>query len=201
MRLDAAPMNNNSSESQSRSPADVYLDVQRATSCSPLPTDADLAHWAAAAVGEHRAEAEISLRIVDEDESQALNSQYRGQDKPTNVLSFPADIPPELGLPLLGDLVICAQVVAREAEAQHKALSAHWAHMVVHGTLHLLGYDHIADDEAEIMENLETRILGSLGISDPYLFNELFNDQFSDTTNVTPAQPVPADKLTNGTDE
>nr|WP_010131240.1 rRNA maturation RNase YbeY [Microbulbifer agarilyticus] len=161
-------MNATLSESQSASPADIQLDVQRATSHSALPSDADLALWAAAAVGTHRAEAEISLRIVDEDESQALNRQYRGKDKPTNVLSFPADIPPELGLPLLGDLVICAQVVALEAEQQHKACSAHWAHMVVHGTLHLLGYDHIEDDEAEIMENLETRILAALGIDDPY---------------------------------
>ncbi|WP_226702332.1 rRNA maturation RNase YbeY [Microbulbifer elongatus] len=182
-------MNANLSESQSRSPADVHLDVQRATSCTQLPSDADLALWASAAVGEHRAEAEISLRIVDEDESQALNSQYRGKDKPTNVLSFPADIPPELGLPLLGDLVICAQVVAREAEQQHKALSAHWAHMVVHGTLHLLGYDHIEDDEAEIMESLETRILAGLGIDDPYRPLE------------EPAQTAQAEKTTNGTDE
>jgi len=170
-------------------PADITLDVQRASSHTSLPGDADLARWAAAAVGEHRREAEISLRIVDEDESQALNHQYRGKDKPTNVLSFPADIPPELGLPLLGDLVICAQVVAREAEQQHKALSAHWAHMVVHGTLHLLGYDHIEDDEAEIMENLETRILAGLGFDDPYRPIEM------------PAQGAQAEKMTNGTDE
>ena len=181
-------MNANLSESQSRSPADVHLDVQRATSCSPLPTDADLTLWAAAAVGEHRPEAEISLRLVDEDESQALNGQYRGKDKPTNVLSFPADIPPELGLPLLGDLVICAQVVAQEAEQQHKALADHWAHMVVHGTLHLLGYDHIEDDEAEIMENLETRILAQLGIEDPY-------------TPIEPARSAPAEINSDGTDE
>ncbi|WP_231760001.1 rRNA maturation RNase YbeY [Microbulbifer elongatus] len=186
-------MNANLSESQSRSPADVLLDVQRATSCSQLPADTDLALWASVAVGEHRAHAEIALRIVDEDESQALNHQYRGKDKPTNVLSFPADIPPELGLPLLGDLVICAPVVAREAEQQHKALSAHWAHMVVHGTLHLLGYDHIEDDEAEIMENLETRILGSLGIKDPYLPAEESAD--------APAHDARAEKTTNGTDE
>lgn len=163
---------NQSDPTQPVSPVEVepeiVLDVQRATSLSSLPTDEALTCWATAAVGTHQASAEISLRIVDEAESQALNSQYRGKDKPTNVLSFPADIPPELGLPLLGDLVICAQVVAREAEQQHKALSAHWAHMVVHGTLHLLGYDHIEDDEAEIMENLETRILAQLGIADPY---------------------------------
>ncbi|WP_299591485.1 rRNA maturation RNase YbeY [uncultured Microbulbifer sp.] len=178
---------------ESLSPADIVLDVQRATSLSSLPGDQDLVRWAAAAVGAHRAEAEISLRIVDEEESQALNSQYRGKHKPTNVLSFPADIPEELGLPLLGDLVICAQVVAREAEQQHKALSAHWAHMVVHGTLHLLGYDHIEDDEAEIMENLETRILAGLGFSDPY--------QPVEDTTFEPARTARADNTINGTDE
>ncbi|MBB5212077.1 rRNA maturation RNase YbeY [Microbulbifer hydrolyticus] len=178
---------------ESLTPAELTLDVQRATSCTALPGDDDLARWAATAVGAHRAEAEISLRIVDEHESQALNSQYRGKDKPTNVLSFPADIPEEiaqeLDLPLLGDLVICAQVVAREAEQQHKALSAHWAHMVVHGTLHLLGYDHIEDKDAEIMENLETRILAELGYSDPY---QPINE---------PAQAAPAAKISDGTDE
>ncbi|WP_066966162.1 rRNA maturation RNase YbeY [Microbulbifer sp. Q7] len=182
-------MNANLSESQSRSPADVHMDVQRATSCSPLPSDADLARWATAAVGEHRTEAEISLRIVNDDESQALNLQYRGKDKPTNVLSFPADIPAELGLPLLGDLVICAPVVAREAEQQHKALAAHWAHMVVHGTLHLLGYDHIEDDEAEIMESLETRILAELGVDDPYRPVD------------APAKDARVEQMNNGTDE
>ena len=168
---------------------EVVLDVQRATSATSLPSDEELASWAAAAVGNRKACAEISLRIVDEAESQALNHQYRGKDKPTNVLSFPADIPPELGLPLLGDLVICAKVVAREAEQQHKALRAHWAHMVVHGTLHLLGYDHIEDDEAEIMESLETRILAQLGISDPYApINETAHD-------------VQVAEHSNGTDE
>lgn len=193
MRLNATPMNKQQSESSQLGPADVFVDVQRATSQPDLPSDDDLARWAAAAVGVHRPEAEISLRIVDEDESQELNSQYRGKDKPTNVLSFPADIPEELGLPLLGDLVICAPVVALEAEQQHKALSAHWAHMVVHGTLHLLGYDHIDDDEAEIMENLETRILAQLGFDDPYTPIE--------TPIIVPAQGAQAEKISDGTDE
>ncbi|WP_226662896.1 rRNA maturation RNase YbeY [Microbulbifer aggregans] len=168
----------------------VELDVQRATTYPNLPEDQDLLQWAIAAVSGLRDEAEISLRIVDEDESQALNLQYRGKDKPTNVLSFPADIPEELGLPLLGDLVICAQVVASEAEQQHKALAAHWAHMVVHGTLHLLGYDHIEDDEAEIMENLETRIMARMGFSDPYAIIEESAQQTADSH-----------KLSDGTDE
>lgn len=182
-------MNKSQPEPSQLVPADVFIDVQRATSHTDLPSDDDLTRWAAAAVGNCRPEAEIALRIVDEDESQALNSQYRGKDKPTNVLSFPADIPEELGLPLLGDLVICAPVVAVEAEQQRKAPTAHWAHMVVHGTLHLLGYDHIEDDEAEIMENLETRILAQLGFSDPYAPID------------EPAQGVPADELSDGTDE
>ncbi|WP_325027392.1 rRNA maturation RNase YbeY [Microbulbifer pacificus] len=193
MRPDAAPMNANQSDSSQREPAGVFIDVQRATRQTNLPADDDLARWATAAVGDHRPEAEISLRIVDEGESEALNSQYRGKSKPTNVLSFPADIPEELGLPLLGDLVICAPVVALEAEQQHKALNAHWAHMVVHGTLHLLGYDHIADDEAEIMENLETRIMLQLGFHDPYTPVDTSFDE--------PAQGAPVEKISDGTDE
>lgn len=116
---------------------------------------------------------EITIRVVDETESQELNSAYRGKDKPTNVLSFPFEQPPGLNLPLLGDLVVCQSVVATEAEQQNKTLTAHWAHMLVHGTLHLLGYDHINDEEAEQMESLEVQILNSLGIDDPYIDHEL----------------------------
>jgi probable rRNA maturation factor len=114
-------------------------------------------------------QAEVSVYIVDEAESQELNSQYRGKDKPTNVLSFPADIPEEVGVPLLGDLVVCAPVVEREAQEQGKTLNAHWAHMLVHGTLHLLGYDHLEDDEAEVMEALETRLVTQLHFPAPYI--------------------------------
>jgi probable rRNA maturation factor len=106
--------------------------------------------------------------IVDETESQELNFQYRKKNKPTNVLSFPADIPDEVGVPLLGDLVVCAPVVEREAKEQGKTLEAHWAHMLVHGTLHLLGYDHIEDDEANVMEALETRLITQLKFPAPY---------------------------------
>lgn len=190
-------MNKSPAETSQIEPANIVIDVQRATSQTHLPGDDDFARWATAAVGNHRAEAEIALRIVDADESQALNSQYRGKHKPTNVLSFPADIPEELGLPLLGDLVICAPVVAQEAEQQHKALTAHWAHMVVHGTLHLLGYDHIEDDDAEIMENLETRILAQLGFSDPYTPI----DTHADAPIVEPVQGAPAEEISDGTDE
>lgn len=117
-------------------------------------------------------EAEVTVRIVDEAESNELNLTYRGKDKPTNVLSFPFEAPPGLELPLLGDLVICRQVVEHEAAEQGKPLMAHWAHMVVHGSLHLLGYDHIEDDEAEEMEALERDIMQELGFADPYLNDE-----------------------------
>ena len=135
---------------------------------SDLPAMTRLQRWVEAALPAASADAEIGLCIVDEPESQALNLRYRGLDKPTNVLSFPAELPTELNLPLLGDLVVCAPVVAREATEQGKQLEAHWAHMLVHGTLHLLGYDHINDADAEQMEALETDILTSLGYPDPY---------------------------------
>jgi probable rRNA maturation factor len=143
------------------------LDIQNACSRA-IPDDADFMRWIEAALDGERDVAEVSLRIVDADEITALNSQYRGKDYATNVLSFPADLPPELELPLLGDIVICAEVVEREASEQHKPVAAHWAHMVVHGTLHLLGYDHIEDDEADHMENREIDILHALSFPNPY---------------------------------
>src|SRR5690606_9113332 len=142
------------------------VDIEIASHSTQLPAADDIETWIAAALdGALEAcgsEREISVYIVDEEESQALNLQYRQQNKPTNVLSFPADIPEEVGIPLLGDLVICAPVVEREAAEQDKTLAAHWAHMFVHGTLHLLGYDHVDDAEAEAMEALETTILTKL---------------------------------------
>ena len=136
---------------------------------SGLPTAEQIEQWATAAVQPQSDEVEMTVRIVDEVESHALNLNYRGKDRPTNVLSFPFECPDEVELPLLGDLVICRQVVEREAQEQEKPLMAHWAHMVVHGSLHLLGYDHIEDDEAEEMESLETQIMTGLGFADPYL--------------------------------
>ena len=136
---------------------------------SGLPTAEQIEQWATAAVQPQSEEVEMTVRIVDEAESHALNLNYRGKDRPTNVLSFPFECPDEVELPLLGDLVICRQVVEREAQEQDKPLMAHWAHMVVHGSLHLLGYDHIEDDEAEEMESLETQIMTRLGFADPYL--------------------------------
>ncbi len=134
-----------------------------------LPTAEQIEQWATAAVQPQSDEVEMTVRIVDEAESHELNLNYRGKDRPTNVLSFPFECPDEVELPLLGDLVICRQVVEREAQEQDKPLMAHWAHMVVHGSLHLLGYDHIKDDEAEEMESLETQIMIGLGFVDPYL--------------------------------
>ncbi len=136
---------------------------------SGLPTAEQIEQWATAAVQPQSDEVEMTVRIVDEAESHALNLNYRGKDRPTNVLSFPFECPDEVELPLLGDLVICRQVVEREAQEQEKPLMAHWAHMAVHGSLHLLGYDHIEDDEAEEMESLETQIMTGLGFADPYL--------------------------------
>lgn len=112
---------------------------------------------------------ELSLSIVDNDESRELNAQYRGKDKPTNVLSFPAEFPEGVDVDWLGDLVVCAPVVEQEAHEQGKTLEAHWVHMTVHGTLHLLGFDHIVDAEAEEMESLETDILVKLGYPPPYI--------------------------------
>jgi probable rRNA maturation factor len=112
--------------------------------------------------------AELTLRIVGESEMQDLNYRYRNTPRPTNVLAFAADLPPQLGLPLLGDIVICAPLVEREAGEQGKTMQAHWAHLVVHGTLHLLGHDHVDDTEALLMEQLETAILRNLGFADPY---------------------------------
>lgn len=142
-----------------------------------LPTKAQFERWLNAALssgelsqGENATgRNEVTVRIVSNAESQSLNHDYRGKDKPTNVLSFPSDLPDFIEEPYLGDLIICADVVRREADEQNKPSESHWAHMVVHGTLHLLGYDHIEDAEAEAMEALETDILKRLGYADPYL--------------------------------
>jgi probable rRNA maturation factor len=148
------------------------IDIESNSQSQQIPALAELERWIGAALHSQKLEdAEVSLYIVDEDESQQLNSQYRGKDYPTNVLSFPADIPEEVGVPLLGDLVVCAPVVEREAQEQGKTLAAHWAHMLVHGSLHLLGFDHIDDTEADEMEALETEIITGLGYPAPY--NEL----------------------------
>ena len=151
----------------------VILDLQLAClESSGLPQPADFQRWLDAAILPFQEEAEVTIRLVDEAESNELNLTYRGKDKPTNVLSFPFECPPGVELPLLGDLVICRQVVEREANEQGKPLMAHWAHMVVHGSLHLLGYDHIEDGEAEEMEALEVEFMAALGFENPYQDDE-----------------------------
>lgn len=148
----------------------LELDFQLACDgCPDIPGVDRFASWAEAALVGERDQAELSIRVVDAEEGRALNQQYRGKDYATNVLSFPADIPDYVELPLLGDLVICAPVVAAEAAAQGKTPEAHWAHMVVHGVLHLLGYDHTDDALAEVMESRERRILSDFGFADPYM--------------------------------
>lgn len=145
----------------------VDLDLQVATSDQPQPSEEEFRRWCNLVL-QDRIETELTVRIVDRSEIQQLNDQYRGKAKPTNVLSFPADLPEDLELPLLGDLVICADVVNSEAIEQGKPPAHHWAHMVIHGCLHLLGYDHIKESEAEEMENLEIRLLDQLSIPNPY---------------------------------
>ena len=145
------------------------IDIQLASVHAHVPALDQLNAWAMRsllAMGESCVE--LTLRIVDEDEMRALNSQYRKKSGTTNVLSFPADCSDELDIPLLGDIVICTEVVYQEALAQEKPLDAHWAHMIVHGILHLLGNDHEKDDEAEEMEDLERNLLTLLGFKDPY---------------------------------
>ena len=150
--------------------APVILAVGYAVPRAGLPASASFCRWVEAALrgARRRKSVELAIRIVDADEGRALNRDYRGKDYATNVLSFPAELPPGVVLPLIGDLAICAPVVLREAAEQGKAPRDHWAHLTVHGVLHLLGYDHIVDAEAEAMEALETRILAGLGIADPY---------------------------------
>jgi probable rRNA maturation factor len=147
----------------------VAVAVQNATVAAGVPSTARLRRWALAALGA-RARGELTVRVVGEKESAALNARYRGKKGATNVLSFRAESPGGRSAELLpiGDVVICAQVVAREARAQGKALTAHWAHMVVHGTLHLRGYDHERAREAAAMERRERALLAGLGFPDPY---------------------------------
>lgn len=144
------------------------LEVQRIDSSHFSPADEQLQRWIDSALSGYSSDAEIVIRIVDAQESAALNMQYRGKTGPTNILSFPFESPPGVTLNLLGDLAICASVVAREAGEQGKSLQDHWAHIVIHGVLHLLGYDHIDEPDAEAMEAVEIALLKSFHIANPY---------------------------------
>ena len=150
----------------------LCADIQIASEGDDNPDPDSIRAWLEAALADridsNENPIEVCVRIVDEAESQTLNKHYRQKDTSTNVLSFPSDLPKDIPVNHLGDIVICNTIVKREAEAQGKEMRAHWAHMVIHGALHLLGYDHIEDDEANIMEALETKILDQLLFPPPY---------------------------------
>ena len=150
----------------------VCVEVQYAVAGEGIPPESAFRLWSQAALADYEEDVELVIRIVGEEESRTLNREYRDRDHPTNVLSFPFEmptgIPPQAAQNHLGDLVICAPVVEREARQQGKPLAAHWAHMVVHGILHLRGFDHQTEDAARVMEERERGILDGLGISDPY---------------------------------
>jgi probable rRNA maturation factor len=144
------------------------LDVQYASTCQNLPKVSEIGRWAEVALEGMNSDVGLSVRIVDEPESADLNRQYRNKSGPTNVLSFPFEDPPGVDSGILGDLIICAPVVYKEAREQNKSETAHWAHMVVHGIMHLRGYDHINEEDAKQMETTESTILSRLGFDDPY---------------------------------
>ncbi len=149
-------------------PVQLDVSVSYGLPRAGLPAAVSFRRWAAAAAQGRIKRADLAIRLVDAKEGRALNRHYRGRDYATNVLSFPVELPEGVVLPLLGDLVICAPVVAKEALEQGKPLAAHYAHLTVHGVLHLLGLDHEDDREAEAMEQLERNILATLGLPDPY---------------------------------
>lgn len=150
----------------------TLIDLQIASKNQSIPSELKFNLWVSSALDGLRDDGEVSIRVVEPDEIRQLNDQYRSKNKTTNILSFPFEIPE--GVPkeaigeLLGDLIICADVVTEEAKSQQKPVENHWAHMVIHGTLHLIGYDHVNDADAEIMEQMERDILARLQIPDPY---------------------------------
>lgn len=147
----------------------VEVEIQHAVGEEVLiPADNDFRRWAEVVLNHQRQAGSVVIRVVEESESHQLNELYRHKSKPTNVLSFPFEAPEFVADEHLGDLVICASVVNREAQQQQKPSEAHWAHMVVHGILHLLGYDHVTPEQAQQMEPLEVSILEQLGINNPY---------------------------------
>lgn len=144
------------------------IEIQDVFKSADQPDQQQIQSWIDAALDGYEQDTEIVVRIVDQQESAELNEQYRHKSGPTNILSFPVELPEGVELSLLGDLVICAPVLEKEAQEQNKLLAHHWAHIVVHGVLHLIGYDHIDDVQAELMENKEIAILNKLHINNPY---------------------------------
>ena len=146
----------------------LIVDIQMASASEEAPDPQSIERWVSAALNNQRDSTELSIRIVDTEEGQALNEQFRGSTGATNVLSFPFENESPEPLPLIGDIVICAPLVLKEANEQNKTLNAHWAHMIIHGVLHLLGYDHQNETDANLMESLETDIMQGLGFPPPY---------------------------------
>jgi len=146
----------------------IALHLQNASNSQQIPRLALIRQWVELALNRHHKKAELTIRIVDEKEMMKLNETYRHKQGPTNVLSFPAELPKEVETSLLGDIVICAPIIEKEAKEQHKTLNAHWAHITIHGCLHLLGFDHTQEQDAEEMEQLEITLLKKLGIENPY---------------------------------
>jgi len=145
-----------------------YLDIQIATQSSDFPTERQFQLWVDTVLSDQSQDSEIVIRLVDDAESAVLNEQYWHKKGPTNILSFPFEAPEGLEMDLLGDLVICVPLIAKEAAEQNKLPEHHWAHIIIHGVLHLLGYDHIEEIEAEEMESLEIKLLKLLNIANPY---------------------------------
>ena len=151
-----------------RGPIQFDVSVSYGLPRAGLPSSVSFKRWATAAAQGRIRKADLAIRIVDSKEARSLNRHYRGKDYATNVLSFPAELPAGVTVPILGDLVICAPVVAREAKDQGKPLAAHYAHLTIHGVLHLLGLNHEDEREAVAMELIERDILAGLGFPDPY---------------------------------
>lgn len=150
------------------------LEVQRVIEGGYIPSDKELQLYLEKTLADYSEDAEVLIRVVDSQEISALNEQYRHKQGPTNILSFPFEVPEAVkGVNLLGDLVVCASVLEAEAQAQQKALQDHWAHIVIHGILHLLGYDHIDESDAQEMETKEILILQQLSIDNPYQEKEV----------------------------
>ena len=150
-----------------------YIDIQNATDKTMPITDEELTRLAELALRDHQKDAELTIRLVNPEEMVFLNHTYRQQNKTTNVLAFPSALPADIQLecPLLGDVIICPEVLVTESKELHKTLEAHWALILIHGILHLLGYDHIKDSDAAMMQAIEIKLLAECGYANPYILD------------------------------